>query len=276
MPLSVVFSHLEPTGLASPCCVCKRWSVLINSLWGRLDLGSLFPTLTIIDGRTWSDYVHLEALGLKIDDPEVEAGYLSPTNKRTIVLALNKLFASPLIDNKAGITLLTLPQGLVIDTFKKIHESPHLLKKGNLLPPFGFFSNLISKAHINTPIEKTYTIAIANTILKGSTDLFFAEQENLIAELPGCERTGVLAAVALNMMSYIISSDEKSPTRLFGDNPRIEARCKEWQLFYDGDNEDERWHVNVGDFAPAPGGLVIGIDGCSSSSLGVVPMRKLF
>jgi hypothetical protein len=262
--LVVTLSHLKPLDdLPRSCCVCKKWKDIGISLWGRLDLEALFPTLHMIDGQAWKDHLRLEELGLEIDDPEFEMDYLSPTDKRTLILTLKKLFASPLIDNEAGMTLMTLPERLTIHTFLRLQNSPHLLRKGNL-PRFAeSISPRVLEVLGDVPVGKTCRIVIANTALKVGSNQFFTytQQEELLAQLPGCERTSALAVIALNMMTYIIS-DEESPTRLFGDRLYFYARCSE-QI----DNAD----VLIGGFTSR--GLEVHNEACNEG-FSVVPMQK--
>jgi hypothetical protein len=255
--LCAVFSCLKPADFFNCFCVCKGWDVLSSSFFDRLDLRTLFSNLTIIDGQTWKDHVDLKALGLEVDD-------LPPIDMRTTILALHKLFNSPLIDKKAGITIITLPKKLTINTFTKFASPWNLLIKGNP-PKFSYMAHSVSTTFGEIPVEKTCRIAVANAPLQGSRGQTYAKQEELIDQLPGCERAGALAVIALNMMSYVISK-EQPPTRLFGDNPRTYTWCGEQK-------KENEYHVVVGDFAPR--GLHVCEYSTVQKDVGVTPLRKL-
>jgi hypothetical protein len=262
--LGEVLSGLALADISKSCLVCKRWNAVAIPLLDNMALKVRFPTLTVIDADTWNDYIHLEALGLQFKG-------LSPICTRTTRLALKELFSSPLINSEAGITILELPEGLSLDTFDRISNSRSLLKKGNA-SKIGYFATFAAEAIGKAPPQKPYRIAIANTILSGSQNLTYSEQEDLIAKLPGCERTGALAVVALMTMSYLITSDEKSPTRLFGIAPTIYTCCHEQVDL----GREQDFRVTVGCFAPPPKGLIVDYE-CDGEfeKVGVTPMRKI-
>ncbi len=210
-----IFGFLSPKDLGQTACVYREWEMLSsdNSLWKAFDLKELFPSLKVIDETVWETHVDLTALGLSVEDAP-------PVDKRTEIQILKKLFASLKIENNAGITVLTMPKGLTLNKLVTLAGSP---KQGNSTSFRYILPHVLEKLG-NNPVEKTYRVAITNSVLQGSRNLVSAQQE-LVNKL-GCEMPGVLPATTLAILTYI-SSQAADPTRLYGDNPWTYTRCCE-------------------------------------------------
>ena len=177
------------------------------------DLKMLFPKLEVLDEAIWETHVNLDALGMSIKDA-------APIDANTISV-LKTLFASLLIEGDAGITLLTMPRGLTLNKLVKLAAFP---KQGNEAK-FRYIWDEVLKVLGDIPVDKTYRVAITNCVLEGSRDLSVDMQHELVKKM-GCEMTGMLPAATLAILTYM-SSREKSPTRLYSNEPYAYTRCVE-------------------------------------------------
>ncbi len=192
------------------------------------DLKKLFPKLEVLDEAVWKTHVDLDAFGMSVEDaPPLDANTIS---------ILKTLFASLPIEGDAGITLLTLPRGLTLNKLVKLAASP---KQGNAAK-FQHIDSDALKAFGDTPINKTYRVAITNNVLKGSRKLSVDKQHELVKKM-GCEMPGILPAATLAILTYM-SSRATSPTRLFSNGPLTYTRCAEKVGVH---------NLGVGGFAPA-------------------------
>ena len=258
--ITEVFKFLSPEELAKACRVCRKWNEVGSkqSLWNAFDLKKLFPALKILDEKTWQKYADLSALGLSVDDA-------TPPDNRKIIPDLKRLFASLEIEEDAGITFLTIPQGLSVKKLGMFAQSP---KEGNPTC-FGnlFFPNVTDKFG-NSVVDATYRIAITNSILKRSRNLSMTTQQNLVNET-GCEMPKLLEVSTLAILTYI-SSSKSSPVCLYGDRPypsSIYTQCPERV-----DGVDGGFHLVVGGFSQDYG-LDVSINRRSDTS-GVGAVRK--
>ncbi|MGB7128901.1 MAG: F-box protein [Candidatus Rhabdochlamydia sp.] len=173
-----IFGDLSPKDLCQATCVSKHWNQLASDklIWQAFDLKKIFPSLKVIDQAVWQAHYKFAMLDLSIDD--------SPSfDKRVIILALQRLFTSLQIEGEAGITLLTLPKGLTI------HKLKTLL---NCMTDCYYEPDFMEEfKHVS--VDRTYTIAITNAILKGSERLPTIRQQDFIKE-KGCEMPTMLEA----------------------------------------------------------------------------------
>ncbi len=199
-----IFSDLSPKDLCQASCVSKHWNQLASDrlIWQAFDLKKMFPSLKVIDQAVWQAHYKFAKLELSIDD--------SP-DKRIIILALQRLFTSLQIEGEAGITLLTLPKGLTISKLKTLL---HCMTGCYYEPDF-----MEELKHVS--VERTYTIAITNTILKGSERLSTSRQQEFIKE-KGCEMPTILEAA-----TFFAFLDQK-PLRLHEElDLSLYTHCRE-------------------------------------------------
>ena len=186
--------------------------VSVNAVLTSADLKKMFPKLEVIDEAVWETHVDLTALGMSVKDA-------SPIDANTISV-LKALFASLQVEGDAGITLLTMPRGLTLNKLVKLAAFP---KQGNEAK-FRYIEEAL-KAFGNAPVDKTYRVAITNSVLKGSRRLPVDKQHELVKGM-GCEMPGVLPAATLAILTYM-SSRGASPIRLFSDKPCTYTWCAE-------------------------------------------------
>jgi len=253
--ITEIFKFLSPEELAKACRVCKKWNELgcNPSLWSAFDLKKLFPALKILDEKIWQKYADLSALGLSVNDT-------TPSDNRKIIPKLKRLFAFLKIERGAGITLLTMPEGLSKEKLEEFAQSP---KEGN---PTRFRANIWhsidEREHEDITVDKTYRIAITNSVLEGSRNLSAIAQQELVNKI-GCEMPKLLEVSTLAILTYI-SSPKSSPVRLYSDNPWTYTRCSE---------QNDGCNMIVGGFTPTS--LAIGNDDyygfcCDEYGIGVV------
>jgi F-box-like len=167
-----IFSFFSPEDLGRPSCVCKKWTVLSsdNSLWDAFDLKKLFSSLKILDETVWETHVDLTALKLEVHDSPL-------LNKRTTIPVLKRLFASLGVEEK-GVTLLTMPKGLTLNKLVSLGKSPKRGYPAN----FRFIWSRILEELGDAPVDKTYRVAITNSVLKGSAGVLIEDQQRLANE----------------------------------------------------------------------------------------------
>ncbi|NGX42003.1 MAG: hypothetical protein K940chlam7_00277 [Chlamydiae bacterium] len=193
----------NPRALVQSSRVCWRFHKVAIEVATQLDLRKFSPFLRIIDEAVWEEYADLPALGLSFEDAE-------PYDQLTTIQVLAKLFTSKKIDEKSGVTILTIPKGLNFRKLELFTDSP---KKGNAIP---FYTDS-SVLPVDTPVEKTYRIAITNSVLTGSQDLSIEDQITLVKTI-GWKIPGILPVATLAYMTYICSQGE-IPTLLFSQDP---------------------------------------------------------
>lgn len=166
-------SYLDPESLES-CCAIEGLEIATSaSLWEAFDLKSLFPKLTIFDGREWSKSLDLRSFGLSVDDePKL--------NKRQIIAHLRRLFSTLQIEDDVGITLLTIPKGISLK--KGIAIEKQFKPYAKVVDP-GSRDAIILSAFENQTIGQTYRVAITNSVLEDSYKLSIEAQTKLVAML---------------------------------------------------------------------------------------------
>lgn len=243
-----IFGFLSPKELGRISPVCREWKMLASDdlLWNAFE--KKLSSLKVIDAKVWETHVDLAKLGIKTEDD-------SPVNMRSEIAMLTEL-SSVEIEGDAGFTVLTMPEGLTFNKLMTLARNPKL---GNATD-FRYIWFRITDELGDTPVQKTYKVAISNSVLKGSRNLSVSEQQKLVNKY-GCEMPGVLPAATLSILTYI-SSKELPPTRLYNHNPRTYTRCCE---------QIDGWQLVVGGIAPS--GLNVGNDDDDCESVGVGGLR---
>lgn len=161
--LLYIFNHLPKKYLLSTELVCKRWRWLSNdaSLWKWRSL----PFLTIIDQNCWGKNVqHDYGLNFSINIKQ---------NKRKILIRIQELYFNLRINNKSGITLMVIPEGLTIDKALKIWS-------GN--PNYKSSFPHSWKKIVNHKPSKNSLLLLTNHVVEGSINLSKKEQQTLLQE----------------------------------------------------------------------------------------------
>lgn len=198
-----IFGYLNAIGLAK-CGACSRkWQRMASNqkLWDACDLRKLFPSLKVFDTVDWVTHAHVDLpfQGLSVAD-------VPPLDKRTAIPALQRCLSSLSIEGNAGVTLLTIPQGL---NFKKLVKLTHFLALGNLA-----LGNLDSLHRMriwrNFPkefkneVKNTYRIVITNNVLKGSRRDIVQQDLDLLNKI-GCRLPKAIGAMALLFVTFMTS-----------------------------------------------------------------------
>jgi len=181
-----IFEYLSFEDLSLVSCVCKKWNQLTSDsfLWESVE--RFFPQhhLHIFDEKSWRACDSLSQLRV---DPTMQS------NNRAIVRSLKKLFTSIEIDNKKGVTLLTMPKGLSIRMLTE--KYPYMFRVDPDL-------NFIKKTLWDTPISTTYRIAIINKLFQESRGLSYKEQDKFVRKI-GCEIPQLLEIMTWTVINYI-------------------------------------------------------------------------
>lgn len=201
-----IFGDLSPKDLCQASCVSKHWNQLASDklIWQAFDLKKMFPSLKIIDQAVWQAHYKFAMLELSMDEDD-------SLNKRIIILALQRLFTSLQIEDKAGITLLTIPKGL----------TTHKLKILLSCMPGCYFEPDFMEELKHVSADRTYTIAITNAILKGSERLSTSRQQDFIKE-KGCEMPTILEAA-----TFFAFLDQKPRLLHQGLDLSLYTHCRE-------------------------------------------------
>lgn len=209
-----ILGFLSPEELGRASCVCREWRRLASDqyLWNALNLKTFYPGFNVIDQKVWEKHFDLNILGIDATGaPSLDARALIP-----IIRHLSKQ-----VEGGAGVTLLTIPKGL---TFTKLLRLAMFPKQGNAVP-IQYITSKMTKELGDFQVDKTYIVAIANSVFANSRNQSVKDQEQLVTRL-GYEMPNLLHVAALAVLTYISSSPEQL-TRLYGDNPETITRCVE-------------------------------------------------
>lgn len=135
--------------------------------WSTINLEN-FPYLTILDKRAWAK-IPLDNLGMSFEET-------FELDKQELVRDVRKI--RPLVEDDAGITLLTLPKGL---SFNKLVTAPGFFD-GQYGCLFTYAEEFMD-AWGSEENDKTHRILLTNNVLKGSQNKSFEVQQALLAAL---------------------------------------------------------------------------------------------
>jgi hypothetical protein len=223
--LTQVLSFLSPEDLARASGVCREWSNLSAEVWKDFDLNKICK---VIDQAVWERHVDLATLGL-------DASGAPAIDKRVAIPFIKRL--SRQVEGDAGVTLLTMPKGLTLNKLIALAAAP---KQGPARQFRHIWPRIVHEFG-NIAVDKTYTVAITNSVLKGSRNKNIAVQRAL-AQGNGGELPGVLLASTVAFLTYVSSPEGQPPTRLYGNEPWVHTRCSE---------QIGEYNLVVGGFAPA-------------------------
>lgn len=201
-----IFEFLSPKDLVQTSCVCWKWNAVASHpfVWEHFDIKKRYPSVNFIDENVWETHVDLPALGLSFDDAP-------PLNKRTTILALNKL-SSLDREGDAGITFITIPKGHSLNKLKQFIVAP---KQGNATC-FRFIWKPIEETFGDILVDKTFRVVLTNAPLVGSRKMVVRDHRKLLKKM-GCEMPELLPMATLPFLTYI-SSQETPPTRVWYSN----------------------------------------------------------
>lgn len=186
--LSHIFTYLSsPEDLSNASCVNNTWKILAfdDKLW--------VVFLKVMDVTCWENHVDIRNLELFRDREE------RPATIEIERRALKK-FTCTKVEGDAGITLLTIPQGLTIRKLQTIAEL-HNIK----------FT--ASMEGLDEPIAQTYTVLITNGPLSGSEEQQEHVQQRRLRDA-GYEVAKTIEVAALCILTYINSAGAE-PVRLY-------------------------------------------------------------
>ena len=253
-----IFGFLSPEALGGASRVCREWRRLASdqTLWDTFNLKTFYPGFNVIDEKIWEKHVDLKTLG-------IDATGAPSLDTRTLIPVIHDL--SRQVESGAGVTLLTIPKGLTFNKLLKLAKTP---KEGNTVRISKDWPD-ISQRLGGIPVDKTYIVAITNSVLANSRNLSVKDQQQLVSNL-GYEMPRVLPAAALAILTYMSSPQEQPPIRLYNDEPWTYTRCLE---------KIGNYNLTVGGFSFAlyPSGLDISCnyyDYFADVNIGVAALRK--
>ncbi len=244
-----VFGFLSIKDLCQASGVCQDCKMLAtdDSLWKAInqrlpklsDLQQQYPSLKIMNKEFWEEYADCAGLGLQFEAAPLRAidqCKILARDAFKVIPKIIRLIESLEIEGDAGITVLTIPQGLTINKVVQIAHSP---KKGNAVKIAYIWERLIVQLG-DAPVWQTNRVLITNSILKNSVGLYTADLKKSFQKM-GCTLPSVLNFMALAVLMHM-SSEENPPTRLFSDNPPTFTSCSEeidgYELFGGGFGTD--------------------------------------
>ncbi len=229
-----VFSFLSIKDLCKTSGVCKDWKILAtdDSLWKAInqklpkisDFKEVYPSLKIMDREFWEEYADCAGLGLQFEAAPLRAideCKILAHEAFKVVPKILSLVESLEVEGDAGLTVMTIPEGLTINKVMQIGQTP---KKGNEVKFKDILERLLEQLG-DVPIKKMSTVIITNSILKNSLGGDTDDLRKSVKKI-GCTMPSVINVLSLAVLTHM-SSEENPPTRLFGDNPPTLTSCLE-------------------------------------------------
>ncbi len=194
IPIEIVpqiFSFLKFQDLGRILCVSKQWCVSASS---PIACSKIRSWIDVIDQFSWQTHVDLKTYGLfVVDEPSFDINRDLPLLKKGLSLK---------IEDKKGITWLTIPKGLSINKLVRIGEALSGKYLQKIFRPY--LIKECKEIEENTEVDKTYRIVITNTILESSRSLKSIEAiREFMARHPGCRQQALLETIALCVMTFI-------------------------------------------------------------------------
>lgn len=200
----------------------------VPTLTWIFDLKREFPAFNVIDESVWENYTNLADLGI---DPR-GAEPITPEMITTLRGLLTTLL--PLVEEGAGVTLLTLPRGLTIEKLNLLASKPSgktpPLEIDGFKSMWGQFGNI--------PVNKTHRVLIMNGNMKETRSLPVDLQRELVIK-KGYVLPTILSFTTLAILTHVRSFSEPY-VRLFPDHPKTWALCSE---------EFDKSPINFGSFS---------------------------
>lgn len=191
--------------------VCRNWQYITSAIF----LKDSYLPLVIFDASVWRQYIgtdearakaELPLLGLDLTD------HFVPLTKKKIA-DLRNLWLK--VRGACGVTLLTIPRGLTLRKLVQIALTP---LKGKPTHFYCSWQNKILEKIVDKVVGETVTVAIANSIIDGTSRASLLEQEEVVEYL-SCELPGTLPTATLAILTFIINNK-----RLFDG---LYVRCAE-------------------------------------------------
>lgn len=214
----------------------------------------------------------LESLGLEFKRPSC---FSTPEGVRTWVESLDEL-QDISIEENAGFTLLTLPEGLSLNKLIELAKTP---QEGFIPAMITWMKSSSQGLHENTPIKGTI-VAISNKLLLGSRDERVKEQSKLAAK-HGCQLPRMIEVAALLFLTFIRSSaTENGPVYLLNKTPRSYTRCieeittqKPEDSFQEKSETGTETHWVIGEFTQK--GVIANVCSSEREAIGVLATKTL-
>jgi len=262
--VQLALSFLLPGELcrASKVCVNWRWAAyhVVEDLNENLKnqegqdfalkyLSSMHPKLRVIGPAEWA---RCGLLG--VPKPILDL--------RTAIPEILRLLETVPVEEDAGGTLLTMPEGFdfkalteLMEAFREAHGAEGAAAK------FDYILPAADRVLRETPPIQGRVVFMTRNVLPGSRNQHFASQKALV-EGHGCEMPDALTAMTLAMVTYMVSQEF-----LFG---RGDIRLTYTRTLDEVVIGSARYRIVVGGFAPA--GLDVynynpGIDDIGSGAL---------
>lgn len=198
----LIFSFLSPCSLVNTGRVCGNWKAITSPLLASFDVRKISPCLKVFEASDWIKYFpKLEIVNWPdkqpiileepLHNPQVEFPFLE-----AYVAHLNE---KQLIEENLGITILTVPLGLTMETFAKHINSldeqrPHLIS----------LSGLPGKITRSWMTPTTDRLVITNHNLK-ETVLQSSEKRNKILTMNGFRSVYPIEATILLATTFFAS-----------------------------------------------------------------------
>lgn len=193
-----------------------------NFLLKEVARNFVLKEVVFLGPEVWKKYVDLPSHGLSVDDAPL-------LEERTIIRNLMTL-SSLDIRGDAGITILTIPKNLTLKVLiEKIAEFP---KEGRPVDLQGYLTPFVMQNLTKLVVEKSYTIAISNDILKGTTKFLTDDEQKGIVQQAKCRLPKAIEITALLFLTYISTGKCLYPSD--NDSTTISTRCVDQIFSQDG------------------------------------------
>lgn len=214
-----IFQLLPRSSLVHVENVCRKWKELVGDQLLPLTvyMNTFYPKLNVrvIDETFWNRF---DIPGL----PKIPVKILSLYDKEVLCRRIEEEMKkiSGKIKGDAGATLLTMPP-ISLKTLMKIAKNWN----SEMNNPKGSSSALFLFGKFYS--EKPERMLIANSILKRS------QCASVITHIKSVEDIGwkvpcIRHIAALAFATFVMTAERGDPVRLFGDSPKIFARCSDF------------------------------------------------
>lgn len=219
--LRIVFSYLDIEDVID-CGNDPAWPI-IKTLRILNEPMDYFPKITFFNQDDWQSHFNFP-----IDDaPKIDkCSFISQ-----LYLPYKRLESS--IEDDAGITILTIPKGLTVNYLISLLPSISV----TFATPEPRVSRIQQNCGENV-VEKTYTIAVTNNILKNTRDTFFTiggGQQDIVEKTYKCQVPTVIEILTLMIVYFTLTGK-----CLYGQDPQTFTRCLE--------KCEEGYHIRLGNF----------------------------
>jgi hypothetical protein len=195
----LILEFLPKESLGTAQSVCREWNLLISSelLFDNEAIKREIPELEIFDKDDWKDCVDFTSLDFTVQQ--------APKLNQSEIKDLKDFVKASKVATKSKVTLLTIPKGLTLNKLISIAEQ---FKCGQV--ELKIWNRAIQELG-NLAVNKTYRVAMTNSIVHNTVGLNIKQQEVVLRNM-GCKIPEALPATALNVLKY-----KKSPQAMTFD-----------------------------------------------------------